>query len=295
MSVIHSPTSPQWPGHNNANLFSLSLTEQLIFPRSHAEQQKHTHTLSHTHSWVDPSQHIMTLWKPYETNKWNEHALFIEPDWEFIGLTETFDWNDSFTRQKKEKERKHCLWEGRRAAEYRSGKSGHLLCYQHTTVVTSRLLYRPYVQLQSDSDQIASQESLMQTTRQHLGEKVKNTSSVESCGGGEISQHNHTAKESVSDRARAAFHRHYSKPEVLYSARQAQPCIMKCKKLCVHEGRGARYSSSGYTLWFWQQHLLDSEATRLQRPEGTQYHQWSICVYISEQNGNDLAHWSSVV
>lgn len=29
---------------------------------------------------------------------------------------------------------------------------------------------------------------------------------------------------------RAAFHRHYSKPEVLYSVRQAQPCIIKCKK-----------------------------------------------------------------
>lgn len=76
-----------------------------------------------------------------------------------------------------------------------------------------------------------------------------------------ISQHNHTATLSVSDRARAAVHRHYSKPEVLYSARQAQPCIMRHKKLGVHEGRGARFSSSGYTHRLWQQHHLDSKAT----------------------------------
>lgn len=52
-----------------------------------------------------------------------------------------------------------------------------------------------------------------------------------------------------------AFHRHYSKLAVLYSARQAQPCIMKCLKknknksnekssVCAWEGRGARYSGS---------------------------------------------------
>lgn len=68
-----------------------------------------------------------------------------------------------------------------------------------------------------------------------------------------ISQHNHIAKQRVSDRARAAFHRHYSKPEVFCSVRQAQPCIMRCKKVCVHQGRGARYSGRGCTLGLWQQ------------------------------------------